>query len=282
MASLLFIWLLPAIGVPIALMPWHNLVAGSFLPGSIVSHVLLVHNLTPWIATIDPPMWSVPVEWQIYFLFALLMLPLYRKTGDMVLLVVTFGIFLPLGLFVKPFTQSHSWFVGLFAMGMVGARINFSPDKRYEKLRSWRFWRLLAAGAFVLILVSIVSELKLHLLPDTPSIPEILTGVATVSYIIATTQAVATGTRPGRCHWVLTRRPVEILGVFSYSLYLIHDPVLELVSYYYRVSGLTGTMRYFLFPTTSIPLALCVAYGFHLIFEKPFLPAGLRLPPKGS
>ena len=68
--------------------------------------------------------------------------------------------------------------------------------------------------------------------------------------------------------------------MFSYSLYLIHDPVLEITSYYYRISGLSGTLRYFLFPLTSIPLALAVAFAFHLVFEKPFLPAGLRLAPK--
>ena len=278
--SLLFIWMLPAFGVRIALMPWHDLIAGTFHPGSLLSHVLLVHNLTPWIATTDPPMWSVPVEWQIYFLFALVMLPLVRKTNDITLLLVTFGIFLPLGLIYKPFTQSHSWFVGLFALGMVGARINFSPEERYQKLRTWPHWRKVAASAFILILASIIAELKLKILPDTPSIPEILTGIATVSYIIATTQAVASAAAPGRGHRVLTWRPVEVLGVFSYSLYLIHDPVLEITSYYYRISGLSGTLRYFLFPLTSIPLALAVAFAFHLVFEKPFLPAGLRLAPK--
>ncbi len=225
-------------------------------------------------------MWSVPIEWQIYFLFALVMLPLYRKTGDLVLLVVTFGIFLPLGLFVQPFMQSHSWFVGLFAMGMVGARINFSPQPRYQKLRSWPYWRHVAATGFVLILASIVAEMKVKVLPDTPSIPEILTGIATVSYIIYTTQAIATAAPRGTGYRLLTLRPVEVLGVFSYSLYLIHDPVLEVTNYFYRVSGLSGTLCYFLFPFTSIPLALCIAYLFHLVFEKPFLPAGLRLPPK--
>ncbi len=276
--SLLFIWALPAFGVSIGLMPWHDLIAGTFHPGSILSHALLVHNLTPWIATTDPPMWSVPVEWQIYFLFALFMLPLVRKTNDITLLLITFGIFLPLGLLFKPFTQSHSWFVGLFALGMVGARINFSPEERYQRMRSWAHWRKVTGVAFVLILASIIGELKLKALPDTPSIPEILTGIAAVSYIIATTNAVATGTPAGRGHWLLTRRPVEVLGVFSYSLYLIHDPVLELASYFFRVSGLSGTFRYFLFPLTSIPAALVVAYGFHLVFEKPFLPEGLKLP----
>lgn len=46
------------------------------LKASVVGvHLLLIHTLRPWWAyAIDPPMWSVAVEWQIYFL--LLLLPL--------------------------------------------------------------------------------------------------------------------------------------------------------------------------------------------------------------
>src|SRR5579883_2111781 len=46
-------------------------------PGAIVSHVLLLHNWShTWEYRINPPMWSVALEWQIYFLFPLLLLPI--------------------------------------------------------------------------------------------------------------------------------------------------------------------------------------------------------------
>ena len=47
-----------------------------FQPDLLISHLLLIHNFHhDWIHAIDPPMWSVAVEWQIYFLLPLVLLP---------------------------------------------------------------------------------------------------------------------------------------------------------------------------------------------------------------
>ena len=51
--------------------------------GALVSHLLLVHNFSEhWIWSINPPLWSVAVEWQIYFAFPLVLLPIRRRFGD--------------------------------------------------------------------------------------------------------------------------------------------------------------------------------------------------------
>src|SRR5450432_2805759 len=56
--------------------------------GSIISHVLLLHNLSfDWAFRINGPLWSVATEWQIYFVFALFLLPLWRRTSGLVALV---------------------------------------------------------------------------------------------------------------------------------------------------------------------------------------------------
>ena len=39
-------------------------------PGSVISHLLLVHNVSfDWVFRINGPLWSVATEWQIYWLF---------------------------------------------------------------------------------------------------------------------------------------------------------------------------------------------------------------------
>jgi peptidoglycan/LPS O-acetylase OafA/YrhL len=57
---------------------------------TVASHFLLLHDLSPqWILKIDPPMWSVAIEWHIYFLFAFALLPAWRRWGSWPLLLTT-------------------------------------------------------------------------------------------------------------------------------------------------------------------------------------------------
>src|SRR4051812_17292515 len=61
---------------------WFDSMQPAFTPGVLVSHLLLVHNLdNSWVYRINAPFWSVATEWQIYFLFPLLLLPVLRKFG---------------------------------------------------------------------------------------------------------------------------------------------------------------------------------------------------------
>jgi peptidoglycan/LPS O-acetylase OafA/YrhL len=49
---------------------------------TLIAHLLLLHNVNAdWNHAINGPMWSVATEWQIYFVFALVLLPIQRKFG---------------------------------------------------------------------------------------------------------------------------------------------------------------------------------------------------------
>ncbi len=51
-------------------------------PAVLLSHALLLQNRSlAWMYKINGPMWSIAVEWQIYFLFPLILVPLWRKFG---------------------------------------------------------------------------------------------------------------------------------------------------------------------------------------------------------
>ena len=48
--------------------------------GSLLSHLFLLHNLNAsWIYDFNGTLWSIATEWQIYFVFALLLQ--FRSTG---------------------------------------------------------------------------------------------------------------------------------------------------------------------------------------------------------
>src|SRR5579883_2532974 len=77
--SLAMIALIPALGSP-SHSRW-DVAIPAFTPGAILSHLFLVHDVTPtWLFRIDPPMWSVAFEWHIYFLFPLLLI-VWRRLG---------------------------------------------------------------------------------------------------------------------------------------------------------------------------------------------------------
>ena len=52
----------------------------NFEVGNLVTHLLLVHNWFPrWVFAVNATHWSVATEWQIYFLFPLVLLPVWRR-----------------------------------------------------------------------------------------------------------------------------------------------------------------------------------------------------------
>jgi peptidoglycan/LPS O-acetylase OafA/YrhL len=71
---------------------------------------------------------------------------------------------------------------------------------------------------------------------------------------------------------VLASRTAIFLGLFSYSIYLIHDPILSVLSHYaFGPLGLPPLATFAVTLALGFPLILAICYGFHLLFEAPFL-----------
>src|SRR5665213_1519018 len=69
------------------------------------------------------PMWSIALECQIYVVFALLLVPVWRRFGPWAQLAVALAIGLaPQLLFRGALAYTAPWLLGLFAMGVVAAR----------------------------------------------------------------------------------------------------------------------------------------------------------------
>jgi peptidoglycan/LPS O-acetylase OafA/YrhL len=64
------------------------------------------------------------------------------------------------------------------------------------------------------------------------------------------------------------------VGTFSYSLYLIHAPLLQIMwQYVLTPLGVSRNVQFSLLMTLGLALVLLVSYGFFLLFEAPFLRA---------
>jgi peptidoglycan/LPS O-acetylase OafA/YrhL len=242
---------------------------------SLLTHLLLVQNWTPrWSIAINGPFWSIALEWQIYFLFALLLLPVRRQFGRLAALgvastLVALPLFLRLG-------GTSPWFLLLFFQGMLAAEWVAHPPRLSLGL--------LAGLTTVLVLLSAAVELTIW--RDSFPWPsrawqqlgllltlDILLGSATMAVLLL-------GTRPNLpapfswCFSLLGHRVFLFLGSYSYSIYLLHDPLLALGLSYATPLIVAAPMQAFPFVlATVLPVTLGLCWLFHLAFERPFLRA---------
>jgi peptidoglycan/LPS O-acetylase OafA/YrhL len=270
-----------------------------FDTGVIVSHLLLIHNLYgQWAYTIDDPMWSVGTEWQIYFVLPLLLLPLWRKWGLAVSVLTALIIGVGAGLLPNHgrwsnmrvpeghfgfYLPDHPWYLGLFALGMAGAAINFSP--RFAGLRDkpWGIVGLVALAGVALTMLPQFWNIANALYGPMPGdsawgLSDVVVGVAVTCMLIVCTRRLMRpdGKLPLGLRF-LGSKPLVALGIFSYSLYLIHRPLFQALAIYTRAHYEPATGQSILL-FCGVPLAIAIAYAFHRVFERPFM----NLRSKGS
>jgi peptidoglycan/LPS O-acetylase OafA/YrhL len=254
-------------GSPIGLNP------GKQWLGPFVSHLFLVHNLnTDWAFRFDGPMWSVATEWQIYFLFPLFLLPVARKFGLPGAVVAGFTVgcvsLLP------RYCVACFWFTGSFAVGMLAAQIAMTCETGPLSTRKWGG---LCAGTWFLWAIS--SWIRLKYLQQLPIEAQLLcdimatcgSGTLLIYMAFQARNLSTSGLRPGLLFKVLSSRLASWIGGFSYSIYLVHLPLLTAAAYIAINATRSMPTLFFALAILAVPV-VGIAYLFHLVFEKPFMP----------
>jgi peptidoglycan/LPS O-acetylase OafA/YrhL len=240
--------------------------------GTVVSHLLLAHNLDPrWIFRIAPPFWSVATECQIYVLFPGLLV-LWRRWGISAAVAGGFALgyavatlALPLG--NPALRQLCPWYVGLFALGMAGAVTTESQRASAGEGRASPGRAGIGIGVVALVFAgsALAGNTDRAFMISDP-----LVGAATACLIVRgtlrSTLEVATPKRP--VFRFLERRWAVALGIISYSLYLVHYPLLVLASSALRTRGWAPGSRLAVLLLVAAPLCLPVAVLFHALFER--------------
>ena len=271
--SLFLIWLIPSLS-HFENSLW-SLSLPAFSSGVIISHLFLVHNLSAgWLHKINYPLWSVATEWQIYFVFALLLLPILRRYGITVMIIsACFVSFLPRLFFHHQLDAACFHFLILFAFGMGAAVLAFSNEAVYKKEANRAVWAKL--GIIATIVFCLLAAVKTDWLLAHFTIHDVLVGIATAAMLL--TMARRSQEMPqqirlldGAVH-ILEARPVVLLGTFSYSLYLVHAPLLALVNSAVSRIHMPAALCFLTCETVGIPVCLISAYIFHLAFERPFM-----------
>lgn len=246
----------------------------AFTPGVLISHLLLVHNFSAgWTNRIDGPMWSVATEWQIYFVFALLLLPVWRRYGMMAAILAAYVVGkLPSVILHRNIDWACFWFVGLFALGMAGAvmvcppaRSKFIPPERVP-------WGALTAASGILLILCL--QHNFWGLRDW--LRDWVVALATMCLIVYCGRSALSETSHTPLLRFLSSRWAVKLGTFSYSIYLVHYPLLGIANALFLQCHPTPIARLALMLAVAAPISVLAAYGFHLVFERPFMSGAPR------
>jgi peptidoglycan/LPS O-acetylase OafA/YrhL len=254
--SLAVLWCVPALTIKLRY-------AADLSPANLTAHALLVNNLGPpnWQYGINYPLWTIPLEFQLYATFPVLALALARlgpawALATAVALTTGARYLVAHGLLPAPLSMSVPGYLGVFVAGMAAAALYERPG-----LPRWA----LGAGALALVASGVASW---HTRASFVAADELF-GLGFAALVLW-----LGGRAP------VVPRPLVGLGRMSYSLYLIHAMLLGL--WRMGVAPLHFTPPVYLALTVfvGVPGIVAVAYAFHLAVERPFLGRPPMLAPK--
>lgn len=209
--------------------------------------------------------WSIGVETELYLLFPLLLFIRRKLSATALAVCVTLPV-IALGLLAADASPVEGdnllapHLAPVFVAGVIGAGIVVASD-RVQHL-PWG-WFAVLAGMPVLALgvaqgsVWTVNHYFWVDLAIAPAMTMLLAAVST--------------SRPALLVRLLTLRPIRILGNFSYSLYLIHLPIILVVIRRVAPHFVSSGLPTFCFTLlVGLPVSVIGAWLFSLLFEMPF------------
>ncbi len=253
---------------------------------SFMANFFLIQNVLPQFPAINIAFWSVATEWHIYFLLPFVFLPLWsiKQYGKMLTLLAGFLIGSLCFLF-NSYSISHAcyWYAGLFTLGMLASDMAFGIIICNQTPKN--FAKNLFIVAFISAICSIIvlsidpgNALNNYLphwriLNLGVALRDTLVGIMASCFILYLIGSII-NSQSAKSKPVVVRfleLPIlEKLGRFSYSLYLTHGIVL-IVFNFISTRLQVSPILHFGINVIGVIISICFAYGFHLIFEKPFL-----------
>ncbi len=235
----------------------------------LLTHLGMIHNLHPlYVISIDGSLWTLALEFQLYLLFPLLVEAFRRCKPRRVLFVLllatsVYRLWLVRGGYLSQYEYEYVLAASIFgrcfefALGMFTAAL---VSRWQEADRApWRRSDIAVALLFgVLALV----DCRANVLP---ALIDAAYGLLFASVLIG-------ASREGS--WLnrrLSDRWLSRLGVISYSVYLIHLPLVMSCGTFvikYRLSNATEIV---IMLAVVAPAMILLGYLYHLMFERPFM-----------
>jgi len=249
----------------------HDPAAAHYTLNWLWMHALMAQNLRPgYVLTINGSLWSLALEFQLYILFPVLVAAFRRFSSRRVLWAVlafcsAFRFIVARGQFVPDdnlgYVLAYSVFGRAFefALGMLAAQL----VARRQSERPLRLHPADYVLATAVIAIAVADGRHGHFRTLTDAMWGLLFGALLLA-----------ASRPGSLlHRMLSGRVLINLGIFSYSVYLIHLPLVIALGAAVERRHLSNAVEVAIQLLFVVPLVLGLGYLFHLLFEKPFMNA---------
>ena len=230
----------------------------------ILAHFVLLQDIHRSLE-INSVFWSIAVECQIYLLFPLVLLAYSRwDVLKGVLATILLACTAALLLHHTRLAGLTCHYLGLFAMGNLAAVVARSPETCWANWRKMP-WHMITAAlfAFIVLACSLCSALA----ASHAMLIDLIVGAWAAALLVA-------GALQDRHPLIraLSWKPLVWVGTFSYSIYLIHMPLLQLAwQYGLQPAHMGNTAAYVSLTIIALTLIVGAAYLFHLAFERPFM-----------
>lgn len=231
----------------------------------ILKHMLFIHNFDDSILKINGAYWSIAAEMQIYIMFPLYVL-LYRK------LAPTMALLLAL------LTGTVSWLMGamhfppnsslhfLFAIGVGGAILAGSRTRLAslvcDRLPLHHMCVVGSITGFALLATGIADSYQIYL--------DFLIVMSFVGWMILDQRYDEPIDRVATVR-LFSASLFSKIGVFAYSVYLIHEPVQQIIWQYAILPCVASKpAQFIILCIASAVIIIPVSFGFSHVFERPF------------
>ena len=229
---------------------------------TLIVHGLLVHDV---VSSNSPngALWSIAVEAQIYLVFPVMLMVARARSPAFAAAAVVGAVCLlhELAQHVAPLSRIDHLNLQLyagFALGEWAATEAFSSRPRF---RNWPLtWISLG---IVTALIGLVLAIGFPRFAESYFWIDIVVALAVAIAFIGFVEA------PSVLPKLLSSGPVDFVGRFSYSLYLIHAPIVLAMMFHPRIDN--PLLQYMAVAGVIGPVTLAIAYLFFLVFERPFL-----------
>jgi peptidoglycan/LPS O-acetylase OafA/YrhL len=245
--------------------------------GQLVSHLLMVHNFSlAWMGAINASFWTLALEWQLYLLFPLFVWG-FRRWGAGRTLATVLAITLAYRWWVYVTQDTSRLEVGyIYAYALPGRMFEFvlgmaaavsvaglrQPPKAVW-IRRYGFSALLLGGLGIYIS---------HRWSPFAPVADVTWGLAFFCLVMYGASRSAHGGG-----W-LDCRPLVSLGLISYSVYLIHEPLITRSYAFLTELGLGRLWMLLLYELVFAPLLIGIGWLFFRAVEAHFLSARPRSP----